>query len=189
MDITTIDDLALIQAFVQSLIQGEEILLANRNLKAETLHRTNQLSAKQEGMIAVAKLADRCSYILVRQESLYWRLIHQTLLSQNLFPIAEAGRDGFYRYQRLLVPQGYRVNWTAAQDLWRLWWRYRRHHHALEPLELLLLNRGAWSSVRDICCAHGLLQIKTDHGKVSLPGSQMAIWLWNANSASAANAV
>lgn len=84
------NDLTLIQTFVQSFIRGEAILLSNPNLRIEPAFGTMQLLAKKEGLIATAKLADKPRCVLVKQKSSHWEPIHQTMLGK-LLPSATNG--------------------------------------------------------------------------------------------------
>lgn len=81
---TAIDDMALIQTFVQSFVQGQAILLSNSKLRAEPVVNTIQLIAKTEGLIVKAKINEnKQRSALVKRSSPYWELIHQAMLANS----------------------------------------------------------------------------------------------------------
>jgi hypothetical protein len=70
-----LDDITLIKKFVD----GEDILLANPNLRVEPAFDTVQLLAKTGELIATLKFVSKIRTALVRRESKYWDLVHQAL--------------------------------------------------------------------------------------------------------------
>ncbi len=177
------NDLTLVQTFVQSFIQGEAILLSNPNLRVEQSFDTIQLLAKKAGLVATAKLTDKPRSVLVRQKSFYWELIHQTLLEKSYFPSLQKG--GFYSYQHYTIPEGYQVNCTNAMDLFRrFWWsRSSRNYHFGISMDLLILTQANWYPIRDLHLEprnemhHEMLYVKTLRGEVALHGSDIVVWL------------
>ena len=90
---TMMDDIALIQTFVQNFIQGQPILLSNPNLRTEPVADTIQLLGKTEGLIVKAMLTEKPRSALVKRSSRYWELIHQALFANSFFPNwADTGR-------------------------------------------------------------------------------------------------
>jgi hypothetical protein len=177
------NDLALIQAFVQSFVQGKAVLLSNPNLRVEPAFDTTQLLAKKEGLIATAKLTDKPRSVLVKQKSSHWELIHRVMLGESCFPIRQM--DGFYTYQYRTVPEGYQMNCTSAMDLFqRFWWSRSSHnYHFGIPMDLLILAWEAWYPIRDLHLEprnemhHEMLYVKTLRGEVALHGSDIVVWL------------
>lgn len=172
------DDVELIQAFVQGFLKDEAVLLSNPSLKAETAFNIIQLFARQEGLIATTERSGDRQSILVKQASPYWDLLHRTLLSENFFPIGKVKQDGFWRYQACRVPAGYQLNSTTAMELWRVWWSLsKRGRNQVLPMDLLILRRGTWYPIRDIITSFGTLYLKTLGGEVAIHGSDILIWL------------
>jgi len=174
---TVIDDMALIQAFVQNFIQGQAILLSNSKLKAEPVGDTIQLTAKTEGLIVKAKLADKRRSAFVKRSSTYWELIHQAMLENSFFPIEQLDKDGLYHYQHHPIPENYQMHCTQAIELWKVWWGLRNRNYSPSiPMDYIILRRGTWYPIRDIICSRGSLYIKTIGDEDVIFGTDMLIW-------------
>lgn len=171
------NDLALIQTFVQSFIQGKEVLLSNPSLRIEPAFGTTQLFTKKEGLIATAKLTEKPRSVLVKQKSSYWELIHQAMLGESCFPIRQM--DGLYTYQYRTIPDGYQMNCTSAMELiQRTWWRGRDRGLGIS-MDVLILTRGTWYPARDLDLnpRNEAIYIKTLGGELTLCGSDIVVWL------------
>ncbi|WP_341526149.1 hypothetical protein WKK05_26835 [Nostoc sp. UHCC 0302] len=171
-------NLDIIREFVQKSIQKKEILLANSSLTAQTVYKTNQLSAKTEGIIATAQLSNAQSEFLILATSSHWELINQTLAEYNYLLKGEINSRGFYQYQYCQVPKGYQMQCTKSVMLWRAWWKYRKY--ALRPgipLELLIRTRDSWYPIRDLMISDGLLYIKTLGSEIALSSEDLVTWL------------
>jgi len=175
---TAIDDMALIQTFVQSFVQGQAILLSNSKLRAEPVVNTIQLIAKTEGLIVKAKLTEnKQRSALVKRSSPYWELIHQAMLANSFFPIEQLDTEGFYHYQHRPIPENYQMHCTNSMELWKVWWGLRNRHYSPSiSMDIIILRRGTWYPVRDIACSHGSLYIKTIGDEIAIYGADMLIW-------------
>lgn len=179
---TPIDDLSLIEAFVQGFIQNEPVLLSNPNLRVEPVFKTLQLLGR-EGLLATAILAEKNQPVTVREDSSYWELIHQALLEQSFFPILSLQKDSFYTYEYRTVPEGYQVHYTSVQELWRVWWSRGSPSRPGLLMELLILSRGptgrqeTWQPVRHLESKQGALYIKMLGGEVAFFPETKVIWL------------
>jgi hypothetical protein len=173
------NDSDLIQAFVQQLIQGKPILLANSHLKAESISNRAQLWAKTEGPIAVTNIKDEPRSIFVRQDSEYTELIHQTLLAESFFPVIDnIQKQGFDKYQYETVPEGYQLHYLEAKQFWKAWWQYyKRKNRSIIDLELLIFTRGKWYPAREVALEMGMLYIKTLGDELQVPAAQKIVWL------------
>jgi hypothetical protein len=173
-----LSNLDLIREFVQSSIQKKEVLLSNPALTAQTVYKTNQLTAKAEGVIVTAQLSNTLSEFLISPKSSQWELINQALAEYNYILKGEVDNRGFYQYQYCEVPKGYRMHCTRSVLLWRAWWKYRKY--ALRPgipLELLIRTRDSWYPIRDLIISDGLLYIKTLGSEIALDSEDLVTWL------------
>ena len=174
---TLLDDLALIRQFVY----GETTLASNQNLRVESTFNGVQLLAKRRGLVATAKItADQVVAVVVRQDSEYWGVLHQTLQEHGFVPVPSPGQSGTMQYLRRSVPPGYHINYTEAKLLWREWWtRNRQSRGPAMQLNLLIFveKRQQWYPIRDIICHEGTLYIKTLVAEVILLGSDSLVWL------------
>jgi len=171
------DDATLIQAFVEGLIQGKPALVSNPNLRTEPVFDAIQLIAKKEGLIATAKLTAQPRSAMVRRETFYWESIHESMVAKNFLPTGEVQTKDFYNYQQHTVPKGYEMHYTDAMQLWRAWWGRKGRSRIGIPMELLILNGGSWSPLREIICSNGSLYIKTLGRDIVIHGSETIVWL------------
>ncbi len=169
-----LDDITLIKKFVD----GEDILLANPNLRVEPAFNTAQLLAKTGELIATLKLVSKIRTALVRRESKYWDLVHQALQTNSFIPMSQVENLGFMQYEQHEIPAGYKLNYTEAKFLWKDWWlsRYKNHSPHLQ-LDLLIFQRNTWYAIRDIICSEGTLFIKTWIAEVPLHICDRVVWL------------
>jgi hypothetical protein len=173
-----LSNLDLIREFVQNSIQKKEVLLSNPALTAQTVYKTNQLTAKSEGVIAIAQLSKTLPEFWISPKSSQWELINQALAEYSYLLKGEVDSRGFYQYQYYEVPKGYQMHCTKSVLLWRAWWKYRKYTLRLGiPLELLIKTRDSWYPVRDLIISDGLLYIKTLGSEIALDSEDLVTWL------------
>lgn len=175
---TMMDDIALIQTFVQNFIQAQAVLLSNPNLRTEPVADTIQLIGKTEGLIVKANLTGKPRSALVKRSSRYWELIHQAMFANSFFPIGQIQGEGFYRYQHRPMPTDYQMHCTNALELWQVWSGDKnRNHRPGIAMDMIMLRQGTWNPIRDISCSDGkTLDIKTIGDQVVIDGAEMIIW-------------
>ena len=175
---TMMDDIALIQSFVQNFIQGQAILLSNPNLRTEPVADTIQLIGKTEGLIVKANLTGKPPTAVVKRNSRYWELIHQAMFANSFFPIGQIQGEGFYRYQHRPMPIDYQMHCTNALELWQVWSADKNRNQLPGiPMDIIMLKQGTWNPIRDINCSNGeTLEIKTLGDQVVIAGAEVIIW-------------
>lgn len=171
---TAVDNITLIKRF----LQGEESLLANRELRIENVHGENQLLTNQGILLAKGHLKQRFSKIVIRLKSDYWQIIHQLALNASFIPfnIQQERLDGatFAQYEQHTVPAGYRVNCQEASAFWKVWWI---NHRKLQMMDMLLLFNKRWYPVNQMLCETGTIYVKTWRGEQTLSINDTVIWL------------
>ncbi|MBN3891014.1 MULTISPECIES: hypothetical protein [unclassified Nostoc] len=173
-----LSNLDLIREFVQNSIQKKDVLLSNHVLTAQTVYKTNQLTAKSEGVIATAQLSNTLSEFSISPKSTQWELINQALAESSYILKGEVDSRGFYQYQYCEVPKGYEMHCTKSVLLWRAWWKYRKYTSKLGiPLELLIRRRDSWYPIRDLIISDGLVYIKTLGSEIALDSEDLVTWL------------
>ncbi len=173
-----LSNLDLIREFVQNSIQKKDVLLSNPVLTAQTVYKTNQLTAKSEGVIATAQLSNTLSEFSISSKSSQWELINQALAEYSYILKGEIDSRGFYHYQYCEVPKGYQMHCTKCVILWRAWWKYRKYTSRPGiPLELLIKTRDSWYPIRDLIISDGLLYIKTLGSEIALGSDDLVTWL------------
>ncbi|MDF5711585.1 MAG: hypothetical protein PUP90_28880 [Nostoc sp. S4] len=173
-----LSNLDLIQEFIQNSIYKKDILLSNPSLTAQTVYKTNQLSAKSEGVIAIAQISNTLCEFSIHPNSSHWELINQALAECSYLLKGEIDSRGFYQYQYCEIPKGYQMQCTKSVLLWRAWWKYRKYTSRPGiPLELLIRTRESWYPIRDLIISDGLLYIKTLGSEIALDSNDLVTWL------------
>ena len=173
-----LSDIDLIREFVKLSIQKKEVLLANSTLQGEAVYKSNQLTAKKEGIVATTKLEHTLNPFFIKQKSKYWQLISQVLAEYNFLLIGEADNRGFYQYEYCQIPPGYKMHCEKAGMLWRTWWKYRRKIEGrVIQLELLIRIRNTWYPIRGLAISDGMIYIETLGNEIALGLEDTVIWL------------
>jgi len=174
---TTIDDITLIQTFVQNFIQGQAILLHNPNLRTEHVGDTIQLIGKTEGLVVKGMLTEKPRTALVRRSSRYWELIHQAMFTNSFFQIGQM-KEGVYHYQHRSMPENYQMHCTEALNLWQVWLEQKnRNQDSVILMDMIVLRQGTWNPVIAMNCSNvKLIYVKTIGDKFTIDGEQMLIW-------------
>lgn len=175
---TAIDDITLIQTFVNNFIQGGAVLLHNPNLKTEHVGDTIQLLGKTEGLVVKGMLTEKTRSALVKRSSRYWELVHQAMFANSFFPVGQI-KEGVYRYQHRPMPENYQIHCTEALNLWQVWLEEKnRNQRPGIPMDIIMLRQGTWTPIMDMTYnSYGkTLDVKTIGGKVTIDGAEMLIW-------------
>ncbi|MCF2146664.1 hypothetical protein IQ276_009410 [Desmonostoc muscorum LEGE 12446] len=173
-----LSNLDLIREFIQNSIHKKDILLSNPSLTAQTVYKTNQLTAKSEGLIAIAQISNTPCQFSISPNSSHWELINQALAEYSYILKGEIDSRGFYQYQYCEIPKGYEMQCTKSVLLWRAWWKYRKYTlRPGIPLELLIRTRDSWYPIRDLIISDGLLYIKTLGSEIALDSNDLVTWL------------
>lgn len=173
-----LSDSELILSFIEQSIQGTEVLLANRALKAQRFGVTNQLLKKTGELLLSSQAGGSSTQFLVKMDPEYWELMNQHLASRSFLSISEPDNHGFNCFEYCKVPHGYQMHCTRSGHLWRAWWQCRRRiAHTALPMELLIRVRHTWYPIRDIEFGQGFLYIKTLGNEIDVTAEDLICWL------------
>ena len=173
-----LSDLDLVREFIKLSIQKKEVLLSNSVLQGETVYKTNQLTARKEGVILTSKLERNLNPFFVKHNSNYWELMSQVLAENCFILVGDADNRGFYKYQYCQIPQGYKMHSGKAAILWRTWWKYRKRIEGrVIQLELLIRIRNTWYPIRGLTIGDGMIFIETLGNEIAIGLQDMIIWL------------
>lgn len=171
--INTLDDIALIQQF----IQGRARLCFNANLRVESIADTIQLLTKKGVLLAKVNLISQFKVIFVRQESSYWQQLNQVLLEHNLMPTGKI-EHGLMRYQYHPVPIGYQINYAEALNIWKIW-----HNQTNQKLDnstrinLLIFALDSWQPIQEIVFSQESVFIKTYVDEIVVHSCDRVVWI------------
>lgn len=184
--VSGMSDDALIQEFVSSVLRGDNVLHANRDLRVEPVMHSLQLLSKKEGLLASVNVKKLPLVIDVRGETEYWSVIHAQLIQESYLPSTHKIYPKTFRYQYCPSPAGYQICCSNAKELWRVCWgRGFGLRHGI-PLDLLVWapsahepKQNAWQALRGMDCDLGKLEIKLLGHKYTLDGQDLVVWAKN----------
>lgn len=183
------DNLSLISSFVESALAGKRALMANSELRLEPIGDTLQLWAKQEGMIASARLAQTTASVILKDKTHYWPSLHNTLLDNSFLPLHPAPSKGFYQYEFAKVPPHYEVNYTDGLLLLQAWWQYQKQEDKSGLLGMLVWYGRTWYPIRNIDCKQGVLSILSWGNEISIQPAERVVWLMKADAKPAGDGI
>ena len=173
-----LSDSELVLSFIEQSIQGREVLLANRVLKAQRFGDTNQLLKKSGEVLQSSQNKGSAAQFMVKMDPEYWELMNQHLANRCFLAVSDPDNHGFTRFEYCKVPSGYQMHCTRSVHLWRAWWQCRRRiSHAVLPMELLIRARQTWYPIRDIEFGQGFLYIKTLGSEIDVTSEDLICWL------------
>ncbi|HEY9695199.1 MAG TPA: hypothetical protein V6D15_23600 [Oculatellaceae cyanobacterium] len=169
-----LDDATLIKKFVQ----GETKLLANQSLRIDSSFERIELTTRKGIIIGLYTLNSQPISVLIRSGSEYNELLYESLLENNFILIGKSNQKGFVEYQQYIPPTGYKVNCTPTVVLWRNWWMGERnaHKHQIQ-MEILISFKNKWYPISEISSNHGIFDIKTLVGELTLHSGEKIIWV------------
>lgn len=171
---TGLDDETLIRRFAR----GKKRVVANHNLRIDYAHNSLQLSTPSGELIGIHKIAEKLHYILVKKNSDYAEFIHNLILEYQFIPLDTAAPEqGFIRYQKYDIPEGYQLHYASANDLWRNWEEHQPHFSLGLQLDVLLLAKSKWYRVQEITRSDEHLDLQTRLGKISLHLDDVVAWI------------
>lgn len=169
-----LDDKSIIHKFVM----GEGELLANKNLRVEPAFDTNQLLSRTGELVAITKPNIKIRGVSVNLRSKFWDLTHQVLLQDSFVPLGQTERQGIMQWEQHEIPAGYKVNFTTAKALWRVWWiHHTLHNQRRIQIDILVLTRSIWFPLREIAYNPDELYLKTLVGELRLHHNDNLVWL------------
>lgn len=173
-----LSDSELVLSFIEQSIQGREVLMANRALKAQRFGDTNQLLKKSGEVLLSSQNQGSAAQFMVKMNPEYWELVNQHLANRCFLSVSESDNHGFTRFEYCKVPNGYHMHCTRSVHLWRAWWQCRRRiSHSVLPMELLIRARHTWYPIRDIEFGQGFLYIKTLGSEIDVTAEDLICWL------------
>lgn len=182
-DMDAMDDLALVQGFIAECRQGKCALLTNPNLHTEPSARSVQLVTKRGEVVATAKLGESRLQFVVNHNCCFAPLVHDELLEQGFFPLAEQRTPRFFQYFAAEVPPGYHRHWTTVRELWRVCWVKGGLTRSGIPMDLLIYTHSpdrrqqSWYPIRGMDCENGLLVVKLLGQEQRFNPTDMIAWL------------
>ncbi|MEL6351266.1 MAG: hypothetical protein AAFR58_05835 [Cyanobacteria bacterium J06627_28] len=151
----------LLEAFVQASVRRQEVLMANKLFKAETVCGMNQLISKQEGILIKVTLHPQVQFS-VRRNSSQQLLLREALNKYQFLKSSTNEGDYFDTYAYYSITQGYEFNCNSAKTLWKNWRAIKLlSDRMVKGSKLLVKKEQTWREVQDISVSNELMFIET----------------------------
>lgn len=175
---TSLDNLTLMQWFVS----GDATLEANQSLRIQPANTLRQLLGRKGSLLATAFDAAMPPRIEVRRHTDYTDVLHRILVDHYFVPIGQGLDSPVLRYAYYPIPEGYRIVYCPARQLWKQWWTHssnlsERHLQT----DLLALANQKWYPIRDITLNSATLYVETLQGETVHHSDDMMVWLEKAS--------
>ncbi len=171
---TMLSDRTIIKRFAL----GKKRLVLNQNLRIDYAHDSLQLSTPSGELIAIHKINDRLTYVLIKKDSEYLENIEKIIFAYQFIPIDTANAErGFIRYQKYEIPEGYLLQYEPAERLWQTWNKDRHQDANESKLDILILARSKWYRVQEMICIDNRLDLQTRLGLISFSLRDPIAWI------------
>ncbi len=168
----------LIQAFVQHSCNNREVLLANPELRAESVCGANQLIAKGEGVVLTTRQMSTSLQFSVKSSSHHWHTMVGALAESGFLMTGNPNPQRFYTFQYYKMPKGYQSHCAESVILWRFWWKHRKRIlQAGVPTELFIRTRDTWYPIRNLFISDSVLFVQTFGSEIPFHVSDLVVWL------------
>ncbi len=174
--LTTITDNVSI---IRNFITGDNTLVSNQDIRIETALNSVQLINKKGEVLAFIKSEENQKFCLIKNDSPYREVLNLILLESNFLPIGKSEQQqGFFEYKHSDVPAGYKLNWTEAQTLWKIWWPSQKRKFAAGlQLDILINQKNQWYPIQEFVGTEGFFKIKTLIGEITLRFQDKVVWI------------
>ncbi|HEY9695133.1 MAG TPA: hypothetical protein V6D15_23270 [Oculatellaceae cyanobacterium] len=164
---------------IRNFISGNNQLVSNQSIRIETALNSVQLISKKGEVLAFIKSSENQQFCLIKYDSPYREVLNLILLENNFLPVGKSEQQqGFFEYKRSDVPAGYKLNWTEAQTLWKIWWPSQKRKYAAGiQLDILIYQKNQWYPIQDIVGTEGFFKIKTLIGEITLGLQDKVAWI------------
>jgi hypothetical protein len=180
----TPQELAIIGYFVQ----GQKQSVASQNLKIEYTQTSIRLSNSSAQLIGISKQINEWQRkVLISNNSVYKARIVEALTAGGFISRQKSSHPEFAEYHYYNLPDGYKLNYTAVIQLWKIWW-HNKNDSTTERLRqkintnsksinLLVFNKGNWHLVRDLQPKQGNFSILTARGEMAIEPEEYIVWI------------
>lgn len=149
----------LVDAFIESSVRGEEVLLSNSSFRAESLCGINQLMSHKDGIQIKVDLQKSPLQFYLRRNTPHTILLRSLLNSQQFLLSASTSDSQFATYQYFSVRRGYEFNCNTGRALWKNWRAIKRL--SSNASKVLVKQGNTWAEIQSIGVSNELIFIET----------------------------
>lgn len=163
---------------IQLFIQGDSNFTYNQELQIESQMNLSMLKTHQGELIGLIKGGKENKTIEIKKSN-FLKIIDEILVENNCAYLGDSlSRKNFVEYKKYELPSGYKLNYTEAKVLWKIWWPTQNFKNPNQlKLNLLVKFKDQWYPIKDIYVEEGKIYIITLRGEISLFINDKIFWL------------
>jgi hypothetical protein len=172
----TAEELEIIGYFVR----GQKHSLASQGLKLEYTETSIRLSDRECKLLGISKQVNQWQRkVLISNKSVYRFAVIDALIELGFITKQKSSHPEFTEYHYYTILDGYKLNYTEAIQLWRVWWNSKRYqlNSSTSPIDVLTFSRGNWYLVRDLQPKQGDFILRTDRGEITVEPKECLVWI------------
>jgi hypothetical protein len=165
---------------IKHFVQGKKRALSTATLKLEYSDKAVRLTDVQGRLLGISNQINEWQQkILLSHKSKYTTAIQQILLDRGFVASQKSLHPDFDEYHHYQLPKGYKLNYTEALQLWKVWWNSKRYQLNSPTLQVdvLVFNKNNWYPIQDLRPNQGNFVLKTPIGEMMIPATDRVVWV------------
>jgi hypothetical protein len=171
---------AELDKIIDYFVRGHKQFISSPNLKLEFTETSIRLSDRDSQLIGISKQVNQWQRkVLLAKKSAYTSRIIQAAHALGFITKQKSAHPEFSEHHYYDVPEGYRLKYTEAIELWKVWWHNKRYQLNVPnpPIDVLTFTKGKWYSIRDLQPKQGNFIIRTERGEIEIEPEDYVVWL------------
>lgn len=165
---------------IDYFVRGHKQFISSPDLKLEYTETSIRLSDRDSQLIGISKQVNQWQRkVLLAKKSTYTSRIIQAAHTVGFITKQKSAHPEFSEHHYYDVPDGYRLKYTEAIELWKVWWHNKRYQLNVPnpPINVLTFTKGKWYSIRDLQPKQGNFIIRTERGEIEIEPEDYVVWL------------
>jgi hypothetical protein len=160
--------------------RGQKHAISSQNLKLEYTETSIRLSNTNGKLLGISKQVNQWQRkVLISNNSVYKSSNVRALTELGFIAKQKSSHPDFDEYHHYAIPAGYKLNYTEAIQLWKIWWNNKRYQ--LDPtqqsIEILTFSKGNWQVVQDLQPKQGKFILRTGRGEIEIEPDEYVVWI------------
>ena len=167
-------------AIVGYFARGQKHSISSQNLKLDYTETSIRLSDRDGKLIGISKQVNQWQRkVLVSNNSSYREIIIEDLVDLGLINRQKSSHPEFTEHHEYQLPDGYKLNYTEAIELWKIWWNNRRYqlNNPRPSIDILTFSKGNWYPIDDLQPKQGAFILTTARGEIQIEPEEYVVWL------------
>jgi hypothetical protein len=172
--------IAELDQIIDYFVRGHKQFISSPDLKLEYTETSIRLSDRDSQLIGISKQVNQWQRkVLLAKKSAYTSKIIQAAHTLGFITKQKSAHPEFSEHHYYDVPDGYRLKYTEAIELWKVWWHNKRYQLNVPnpPINVLTFTKGKWYSIQDLQPKQGNFIVRTERGEIEIEPEDYLVWL------------